>query len=84
MTITKWALPAALIAALGLTGCGEIFSGDSESGITAAALVGAGEDEANWITHGRTYSEQRFSPLDQVNAETMNCCLQPSLHTILQ
>ncbi len=71
MTITKWALPAALFATLGLAGCGEILGGDTEGGITAATLIGAGDDDANWITHGRTYSEQRFSPLDQVNAETV-------------
>jgi len=71
MTITKWALPAVLLATLGLVGCGELFEDESAGGITAAALVGAGEDHANWITHGRTYSEQRFSPLDQVNTETV-------------
>ncbi len=25
----------------------------------------------NWLAHGRTYSEQRFSPLDQINTETV-------------
>ena len=28
-----------------------------------AALRDADSDTANWITYGRTYSEQRFSPL---------------------
>ncbi len=32
-----------------------------------AALVAAGDDRANWITHGRTYSEQRYSPLDEIS-----------------
>jgi alcohol dehydrogenase (cytochrome c)/quinohemoprotein ethanol dehydrogenase len=33
----------------------------------------AAETEAgNWLSHGRTYSEQRYSPLDQVNKETVS------------
>ena len=32
-----------------------------------ARLGAAASDAANWLTHGRTWSEERFSPLDQVN-----------------
>jgi len=32
-----------------------------------ARLRAAGEDNASWLTHGRTYQEQRYSPLDQIN-----------------
>ena len=38
------------------------------AGIDDARLRAAASDPANWITHGRDYAEQRFSPLDQVNA----------------
>jgi quinohemoprotein ethanol dehydrogenase len=31
-------------------------------------LVAADQEPQNWLTHGRTYSEQRFSPLTRVNA----------------
>ena len=34
-------------------------------------LRNADEEPGNWLTHGRTYSEQRFSPLEQVNEETV-------------
>lgn len=27
----------------------------------------AGQEEGNWLLHGRTYSEQRFSPLKKIN-----------------
>ena len=30
-------------------------------------LLGAATDGANWLTHGRTYAEERFSPLDQID-----------------
>lgn len=50
----------ALAAVLTLSAC-------SESGVDGEALLNAGDDGANWITYGRTYDEQRFSPLDQIN-----------------
>ncbi|MDO9383731.1 MAG: PQQ-binding-like beta-propeller repeat protein [Hyphomicrobiaceae bacterium] len=39
--------------------------------ITADRLKAAATDTANWLTHGRDYSNQRFSPLDQVNTGTI-------------
>src|SRR3979490_2336998 len=35
-----------------------------------AALRAGESDVANWITYGRTYSEQRFSPLKQIDMQT--------------
>jgi len=35
---------------------------DSVARIDDARLVAADRDSANWLTYGRTYSEQRFSP----------------------
>ena len=35
--------------------------------IDDAKLVAADAETGDWITHGRTYSEQRFSPLDQID-----------------
>ena len=32
----------------------------SAADVDAARLVGADKDPANWMTYGRTYSEQRF------------------------
>ena len=58
----------AVLAALLLVGCN---SGESEGGIDEMRLINAGDDSANWITHGRTYSEQRYSPLDAVNRDTV-------------
>jgi quinohemoprotein ethanol dehydrogenase len=34
-------------------------------------LVEAGSEAASWVTTGRTYAEERFSPLDQVNVESV-------------
>ena len=36
-------------------------------GVTAARIVGADGEPGAWLTTGRTYSEQRFSPLTKIN-----------------
>jgi len=40
--------------------------------VDAARLDAADKDPANWMTYGRTYSEQRFSPLAQITADNVN------------
>ena len=35
-------------------------------------LLNADADVGNWLTYGRTYQEQRFSPLDQINDENID------------
>ena len=42
-----------------------------QRGVDDAALRGADGDSANWITYGRTYSEQRFSPLKQIDEQSI-------------
>ena len=34
-------------------------------------IVNANEEPGNWLAHARTYDEQRFSPLDQINSENV-------------
>lgn len=73
-------LVAAVVALLAGCGRGEP-SGDTRLGtapqtqgvskVTAERLVAADQDTANWLTHGRTYDEQRFSPLDQINDQNV-------------
>lgn len=36
--------------------------------VTGARIVGADKEPGNWLSHGRTYSEQRFSPLNKIDA----------------
>ncbi|OYW47262.1 MAG: PQQ-dependent dehydrogenase, methanol/ethanol family [Sphingomonadales bacterium 32-68-7] len=58
---------AAACAALSLAGCTR-YAEDPSGGIDAAQLAAAAADPANWLTYGRDYAEQRFSPLDQIDA----------------
>lgn len=37
------------------------------SPITSERIVNADSEPGSWLAHGRTYSEQRFSPLSQIN-----------------
>jgi quinohemoprotein ethanol dehydrogenase len=36
-----------------------------------ARIRNADDFPGDWLTHGRTYTEQRFSPLDQINRDTV-------------
>jgi PQQ-dependent dehydrogenase (methanol/ethanol family) len=48
-----------------------IATGPAVTRVDKERLVGADSDPSNWLTHGRTYDEQRFSPLDQVSRENV-------------
>src|SRR5579859_2160942 len=37
-----------------------------------AALRATDQDSANWLMYGRTYDDHRFSPLNQVNEQTVS------------
>lgn len=52
-----------LIAAL--SACGQ-------AAVTEARIAAADREPGSWMTHGRTYSEQRFSPLDDINTENVS------------
>ena len=39
--------------------------------VDAARLTAADSDPGDWMSYSRTYSEQRFSPLDQINASNV-------------
>jgi quinohemoprotein ethanol dehydrogenase len=54
---------------LAITACGHT---SASKGVDDAALRAGDADAANWITYGRTYSEQRFSPLKQIDEQTVS------------
>lgn len=56
------ALAATLAAVAMLAGCG-----GGTANVDGARIAAADGNPAEWVTHGRTYGEQRFSPLDKVN-----------------
>lgn len=39
--------------------------------VDGARIINADKQPGNWLSHGRTYSEQRFSPLKQIDASNI-------------
>ncbi|MEQ1883060.1 MAG: PQQ-binding-like beta-propeller repeat protein, partial [Burkholderiales bacterium] len=64
MCIVKNILLALLLAA---SVCAVAAPGTIDDG----RLQAAGDDPNNWLTHGRDYANQRFSPLAQINKGTV-------------
>ncbi|WP_420717550.1 PQQ-dependent dehydrogenase, methanol/ethanol family [Emcibacter sp.] len=55
-----------------LTGCGKEEGGEAPASaatgvVDTNSLVAAVNDTSNWPTYGRTYSQQRYNPADQIN-----------------
>jgi quinohemoprotein ethanol dehydrogenase len=40
--------------------------------VNGARIVSADREPGNWMVHGRTYNEQRFSPLQQINTQNVS------------
>ena len=40
--------------------------------VTDSMMLSAQSDESNWLLHGRTYDNQRYSPLKQITVENVN------------
>jgi quinohemoprotein ethanol dehydrogenase len=63
MALKTWAAVAALaVAACGLVAC-------NKGGVDGKAIAAAPAGE--WLEHGRDYFEQRYSPLDKINASNV-------------
>jgi quinohemoprotein ethanol dehydrogenase len=54
-----------LLVLVGLGSCSRFRTIDD------ARLRGAADDAANWLMYGRTYDDHRFSPLSQINEQTV-------------
>jgi len=59
----RWAGWVAAGAALAIASC----AAQGPARVDQARLEAAGRDHDNWLTYGRTYAEQRYSELTQVN-----------------
>src|SRR6202166_3553688 len=68
---TRRRLPAIIATALLLctVGSGQAWAAEAPVKVDAARMNNADRDAANWLSYGRTYSEQRFSPLSSITAD---------------
>ena len=53
--------------------CALLLAGSSANAapVDDTKLQSANQDTGNWLMYGRTYDDHRFSPLDQINEESV-------------
>ena len=61
-----------LAASLSAGGWSDAFQGNAITRVVDDAALADETSGDNWLAYGRTYSEQRFSPLSQVNDTTVS------------
>ncbi len=80
-SIKLWMPLVASILVLAITGCGreegaasgpEAQTEPNSIDPSAAAIINADETPGEWLSHGRTYSEQRFSPLAEIHTSNVD------------
>jgi PQQ-dependent dehydrogenase (methanol/ethanol family) len=67
-------LASLAVACVGTDGPAAPNDGVSEprsAAVTAQRLLAADEEPGQWLSHGRTYAEQRFSPLTEITADNV-------------
>jgi len=73
-------LSAMVLVGMSSSSSDDVGSGsDGKNGVASSSIaridtqriVNADEAPGDWLSHGRNYQEQRFSPLTQINAETV-------------
>jgi PQQ-dependent dehydrogenase (methanol/ethanol family) len=67
MTMLRFARTSTVVLAISAcsSGASQTIRNDTQR------IVAADTEPGSWLTHGRTYGEQRFSPLTKVSAETV-------------
>ncbi len=65
--LTVWVLT--LVLSQGVLAQGPLSKANLN--VDGKRISNADEESGNWLAHGRTYSEQRFSPLKNINADNV-------------
>ncbi len=62
-----------LLITLGITGCNAEKPQENLSAATVSdqRIINADHEPQNWLAHGRTFDQQRYSPLDQINVKNI-------------
>ena len=53
--------------ALSVAFTSQSYAADQPAAVDGARISAADQEPGNWMSHGRTYDEQRFSPLKKIN-----------------
>jgi glucose dehydrogenase len=65
--VMKTRLAAALVVLV--SSIGQAQAPSTPASVNAQRMSNTDRDAANWLSYGRTYSEQRFSPLTRITAD---------------
>jgi PQQ-dependent dehydrogenase (methanol/ethanol family) len=65
MRVAFFATSVLVLALIGVT------ASQAPKPVDNARLAAAGSDSGNWLMYGRTYDDHRFSPLKQINEQTI-------------
>ncbi len=63
---------AALLAIASCSEANKTLPAITAAQVDGVAIIAADQRPGVWLSHGRTYSEQRFSPLKQIDADTIS------------
>ena len=69
MHLHRYHGPAAVLALAVST---VLMSAATAATVDAKRILAAAANNADWVTHGRTYDEQRFSPLERITADNVS------------
>ena len=61
-----------LVCALNLANSAAQTAFDYGADVNEQRLINASEEPEVWLSYGRTYDEQRYSPLEQINKDTID------------
>jgi quinohemoprotein ethanol dehydrogenase len=72
LRVTTWAMFLALLvlSSFNLVSS-DLASSQATKTLDDARLQSSDQDPANWLMYGRTYDDHRFSPLNQINEQTV-------------
>ena len=79
MNFTLPFVTTALVVLNALGGCTRGVA--PPTGLDTKRIIAADGEPGNWLTHGRTYSEQRFSPLAAINTNNVGKLAWPGRTT---
>ncbi|ERJ17567.1 ExaA protein [Salinisphaera shabanensis E1L3A] len=70
--MSKFSAAAMLVLASSLGYTVTVHAASTPAAVDAERLQSAAQEPANWMTHGGTYQEQRFSRLDQIDQDNVD------------
>jgi alcohol dehydrogenase (cytochrome c) len=70
MTLEGKTIRALALACTALAGLAAVPAARAGE-VTQERLLNADQEQGNWLTHHKDYAAQRFSPLDQINRDTV-------------